>query len=45
MLDLALEESDTETVEETTHQVQTLEGKIHKLSFDLMLDGEDDRSN
>jgi len=45
MLDLALEESDAETIVEVTGQVQALEGKIHKLSFDLMLDGEDDRSN
>ena len=45
MLDLALEESDTEIIVEVTGQVQALEGKIRKLSFTLMLDGEDDRSN
>ncbi|MEE8430750.1 MAG: peptide chain release factor 2 [Candidatus Desulfatibia sp.] len=45
LLDLALEESDEETVEETTQQVHALEGKIQKFSFGLMLDGEDDRSN
>ena len=45
LLDLALEESDAETIAEVTGQVQVLEGKIHKLSFDLMLDDEDDRSN
>ena len=45
MLDLALEESDAETIVEVTGQVQSLEGKIHKLSFDLMLDGEDDRNS
>jgi len=45
MLDLALEESDAETLAEVTGQVHALESKIHKLSFALMLDGEDDRSN
>lgn len=45
LLDLALEESDTETVDEVSQQVQDIEGKIKKLSIDLVLGGEDDRNN
>ncbi|MFH1993860.1 MAG: peptide chain release factor 2 [Pseudomonadota bacterium] len=45
LLDLALEESDPDTVEEVARQVQTIQATIRKLSFDLMLDGEDDPKN
>ena len=45
LLELALEESDTDTIEEVSQNVQALEGKIIKLSLDLMLNGEDDQNN
>jgi len=45
LLDLALEESDTETIEEVSLQVQDSEGRIKKFSIDLVLGGEDDRNN
>jgi peptide chain release factor 2 len=45
LLELALEESDPDTIEEVSRNVQALEGKIIKLSLELMLNGEDDQNN
>ena len=45
LLDLAIEESDADTIEEVSQQIQAIEKKINKLSIDLMLDGEDDQNN
>ena len=45
LLDLALEEDDSETMAEVTHQVQGLEDRIKSLSLSLMLDGEEDANN
>ena len=45
LLDLAIEESDPDTIEEASQQIQAIEKKIKKLSIDLMLDGEDDQNN
>jgi len=45
LLDLAIEESDADTIEEVSQQIQVIEKKIKKLSIDLMLDGEDDQNN
>ncbi len=45
LLDLALEESDTDVIEEATGQVQAIDKKIHDFSLDLMLDGVDDQNN
>ncbi len=45
MLDLAIEESDEETLQEVSLQVSDIEEKIDTLSLDLMLDGEDDDKN
>ena len=42
---MALEESDPETIDEVSQQVQATEKKIHQFSFDLMLDDEDDPKN
>ena len=45
LLDLAIEESDADTLDEATRQIQSLEVRIKKLSFDLMLDDPDDPNN
>jgi peptide chain release factor 2 len=45
LLDLAIEESDADTIEEVSQQIQAIDKKIKKLSIDLMLDGADDRNN
>jgi peptide chain release factor 2 len=45
LFDLGVEESDIETVNETSRQVQLLEKSIKKFSIDLTLDGEDDPNN
>ena len=45
LLDLAEEESDTDTLDEVAGQLQILDRKISKLSLDLMLDGENDKNN
>jgi len=45
LLDLAIEESDTDTVAEAARQIQAIERKIKQLSIDLLLDGEDDQNN
>ena len=45
LFDLAIEESDIETISEVSHQIQSLTVKIKKFSFDLMLDDRDDQNN
>ena len=45
LLDLAVEESDEEALDEVTQQAKTLDEKINLLSLDLMLDGQDDSRN
>ena len=45
LLELAVEESDDDALQEASQQISTLEGKIDHLSLDLMLDGEDDSKN
>ncbi len=45
MLDLAIEESDDETIEEVKQQIQDIEVSTDKFSLDLMLDGTDDQNN
>ena len=45
LLDLALEESDTETTEEVSRLVHDIEGRINKFSIALVLGGEDDKNN
>ena len=45
MLDLAMEESDQETLNEVSKNIQSLDKKINKLSISLMLNGEDDDKN
>lgn len=42
MLDLAIEESDAETLKEVSLQIQDIDARIKNLSLELMLDGEDD---
>ena len=45
LLDLAIEESDADTIKEVSQQIQAIDKKIKKLSIDLMLDGANDRNN
>ena len=45
LLDLAIEESDPNTLDEASLQLGALESQIQQLSLDLMLDGDDDDSN
>jgi len=45
LLELAHEESDTDTIEEASQQVQVLEREIEKLSLEFTLGGEDDQNN
>lgn len=45
LLDLALEESDRETVEEVFQQVQAIDREIKRFSLDLMLCDTDDRNS
>ena len=45
LLDLAIEEEDTETISEVTVDVESLTDRIKALSLSLMLDGEDDANN
>jgi len=45
LLDLALEESDAEALEEVSQQTIALDKLIDQLSLDLMLDGQDDSKN
>ncbi|MGD2099102.1 MAG: peptide chain release factor 2 [Desulfobacterales bacterium] len=45
LLDLAVDESDENTLKEVTQQVSALDQRIAALSLELMLDGEDDGKN
>jgi len=45
LLDLAIEESDQEALEEVNQQLSKLEKKSDGLTLDVMLDGEDDSKN
>ena len=45
LLDLAMEESDADTIEEVSQQIKAIDKRIKKLSLDLMLSGDDDRNN
>ena len=45
LLDLALEESDADALDEVTRETILLDDLIDQLSLDLMLDGQDDASN
>ena len=45
LLDLALEESDADALEEVSRQTKALDKLIDQLSLDLMLDGQDDSKN
>jgi len=45
LLDLALEESNAEAIEEVGRQVEDINDRISKLSLDLMLSGKEDRNN
>lgn len=45
LLELALEESDPDTIEEATQLVQEINKRTKKLSLELMLDGVDDQKN
>ncbi len=45
MLDLAIEESDADTIEEVSLGLADIEKKIDKFSIDLMLDGAEDQNN
>jgi len=45
LLELGIEESDTDTVEEASEQLQNIERRLNKLSIDLTLSGEDDPNN
>ena len=45
LLDLAMEESDADTIEEVSQQIETIDKRIKKLSLDLMLGGDDDQNN
>ena len=45
MLDMALEESDADTIKEVTLQLNQLDLKVKALSLELMLDDEDDENS
>ncbi len=45
LLNLGIEESDTETIEEAYHQTAAIEKKISDFSLEMMLSGEDDKNN
>ncbi len=45
MLTLAMEESDRETLEDVSVQIDDIEKRIDKFSLDLMLDGSEDQNN
>ncbi|MDP3285712.1 MAG: peptide chain release factor 2 [Desulfobacterales bacterium] len=45
LFNLAIEESDSKTIEEVSRQLQNIRENIKKYSLDLMLDGEDDQNN
>jgi peptide chain release factor 2 len=45
LLDLAIEESDADALEEVAHQVREIDARIKKLALELMLDGVDDQND
>jgi len=45
LLELAVEESDQDTLEEGSQKIEGIERQMKKLSFELMLDGEEDENN
>lgn len=45
LYELAVDESDAETMNEVTQQLKALDKRIDQLSLELMLDGEDDDKN
>ena len=45
LLDLAMEESDADALEEVAQQVRAIDARIKKLALQLMLDGVDDQNN
>jgi len=45
LLNLGIEESDTETIEEASHQTAAIEKRIGDFSLEMMLSGEDDKNN
>ena len=45
LLDLAIEESDEDALQEVTQQLGAIENEINALSLNVMLDGEDDSKN
>ncbi len=45
LLELGIEESDTDTVQEASRQLQRIERRLKKLSIDLTLSGADDPNN
>ncbi|MCP3925331.1 MAG: peptide chain release factor 2 [Desulfobacterales bacterium] len=45
LLEMAIEESDSETVSEVQKQTSIIDDEIKKLSIDLMLSSDDDRNN
>ena len=45
LLDMAMEEQDARAVEDIARQVTTIDGKIKRLSLEVMLDGENDPNN
>ena len=45
LLDLAMEESDADTIKEVSQQIEAIDKRVKKLSLDLMLSGDDDRNN
>ena len=45
LLDLAVEESDPEALDEAAQQARSLDEDIDQFSLDLMLDGKDDAKN
>ncbi len=45
LLEMAIEESDEETLEEAAMEIKELELRLHQFSLDIMLHGEDDQNN
>jgi peptide chain release factor 2 len=45
MLELAVEETDADTLAEVTGQIRELGRRMHQFSLDMMLDGDDDQNN
>ena len=45
LLELAVEEADSDTQNEASEQITSLGRRIHQFSLDMMLDGEDDPNN